>query len=118
MILLKESTIPFCIFDVLRKLGALDETTGFYYAAYGLQLALEQPQRLAFVTKWLYPEIGKKYQTTGSAVERGIRLLIKGILRKPRTDLCDTLFPNGEHLTAARFIAVVANYLASEEIVA
>lgn len=114
MILLNKPIVPLYILDTLRKLGARDETVGFHYTAYGVFLVLEQPQRLAFVTKWLYPAIGRKYQTTASAVERGIRLTIKYILSETRTPLFVRIFSDCKCLTSSRFISTVAEYLASE----
>ena len=60
MILMEESSALLRIYNVLRSLGAREETVGFHYTAYGIHLAIEQPQRLAFVTKWLYPDIARR----------------------------------------------------------
>lgn len=34
------------VYGALRELGGSERTVGYYYAAYGIQLALEQPQRM------------------------------------------------------------------------
>ena len=44
---------------------------------YAVKLCCERPERLLMVTKWVYPEVAKHYQTNGRAVERNIRTVGK-----------------------------------------
>ena len=117
MILMEESSALLRIYNVLRSLGAREETVGFHYTAYGIHLAIEQPQRLAFVTKWLYPDIARRFHTTAYAVERGIRMVAVRAADTP-TDLYLQLFPQNSCPVSARFLAAVAAYLSSEGIAA
>lgn len=52
------------IYDLLYRLGATANHTGFFHTACAVRLAMEQPERLLLVTKWLYPEVAKHYHTT------------------------------------------------------
>ena len=61
------------IYDLLYRLGATANYTGFFHSAYAISLCVEQPDRRLLVTKWLYPEVAKQYNTSWRAVERNIR---------------------------------------------
>ena len=110
MTLLEQSPASASVYGALRKLGGSERTVGYYYAAYGIQLALEQPQRMVLVTKWLQPDIAKKYETTSAAVERGIRLLIHH-MREAQTPAWQELFPDGKRPTVSEFFPVMVEYL-------
>lgn len=64
------------IYDLLYRLGATANYTGFFHTAYAISLCAEQPDRRLLVTKWLYPEVAKRYGTNWKAVERNIRTVI------------------------------------------
>ena len=74
------------IYELLYRLGATANYTGFFYAAYAVELALGDPQRLSLATKWLYPDVAKYYHTTWKAVERNIRTLIDALWRQGSLD--------------------------------
>lgn len=64
------------VYRLLCRMGVTANCNGFYHTAYAVLLAMENPQRLLMVTKWLYPEVAQHYHTTWSAVERSIRTVI------------------------------------------
>ena len=72
------------IYDLLYRLGATANYTGFFHTAYAVSLCVEQPDRLLLVTKWLYPEVAKQYGTNWKAVERNIRTVSCIIWREGR----------------------------------
>lgn len=72
------------IFDLLYRLGATANYTGFFHTAYAVRLCAEEPQRLLLVTKWVYPDVARQYQTTWKAVERNIRTVGAVIWRQNR----------------------------------
>ncbi|MCI8690661.1 MAG: sporulation protein [Oscillibacter sp.] len=78
------------IYDLLYRLGVTANYTGFFHTAYAVALCIEQPDRLLLVTKWLYPEVAKRYDTKWSAVERNIRTTCDIIWREKRS-LLETL---------------------------
>lgn len=72
------------IYDLLYQLGVTANYTGFFHTAYAVALCAEQPDRLLLVTKWLYPEVAKQYNTNWKAVERNIRTVSVIIWRENR----------------------------------
>ena len=72
------------LYDLLSRLGATPNYTGFRYTVCAVQLCLEQPHRLLLVTKLVYPDIGRRYGTNWKAVERNIRTLGDIIWRENR----------------------------------
>lgn len=61
------------IYDLLYQLGIKANTTDFFYIAYAVHLAAQQPERLLWAARWLYPEVAAHYNTTPAAVARGIQ---------------------------------------------
>ena len=61
------------ICHLLSRLGITANYTGFRYTAYAVTLCATRPGRLQLVTKWVYPEVAKRYGTNWKAVERNIR---------------------------------------------
>lgn len=55
--------------------------------ACGVELCLEQPDRLLMVTKWLYPEVARRYGTNWRAVERDLRTVSEVIWREQHSRL-------------------------------
>ena len=72
------------IYDLLYRLGVTANYTGFFHTAYAVSLCAKQPDRLLLVTKWLYPEVARQYQTNWKAVERNIRTVGDIIWRENR----------------------------------
>ena len=72
------------IYDLLYRLGITANYTGFFHMGYAVKLCCERPERLLMVTKWVYPEVAKHYQTNGKAVERNIRTVGKVLWEQNR----------------------------------
>lgn len=72
------------VYDLLYRLGVIANSTSFFHTAYAVLLCAEQPERLLLVTKWLYPEVAKRYRTKWTAVERSIRTVGDIIWQKNR----------------------------------
>ena len=53
--------LPVEIYDALYQLGLTANYTGFFHIAYAVHLAVQSPQRLRLVTKWLYPDVAAYY---------------------------------------------------------
>ena len=51
------------ICDLLYQLGISANYKGFLHTAYAVSLCVEQQDRLLLVTKWLYPDVARKYGT-------------------------------------------------------
>ena len=61
------------VHDLLCRLGITANYMGFLYTACAVELCATQPERLRLVTKWVYSEVARRYQTNWKAVERHIR---------------------------------------------
>ena len=72
---------------LLNSLGVTANYTGFFQLLYALQLCVDQPDRLLFVTKQLYPEVAKHFHTNWQAVERNLRTVGNIIWREGRPQL-------------------------------
>ena len=65
--------------NLLHDLGMTENRVGFYYIEEAVRLALNDSTRLLWVTKRLYPETARKFQTSWRTVERGIRYCIEKV---------------------------------------
>ena len=105
------------IYDLLRQLGITGNYLGFFQTAYAVYLAARQPERLVLVTKWLYPEVAKHYDTTWNCVERNIRsvaALAWNGHREYLERLAQQPLPNRP--TSSSFIAILTMYFKHEHI--
>jgi len=76
----KKEPVPIeMAYELLYQLGASATSVGFFQTAYAVKLAAEKPDRLLYVTKWLYPEVAKEYRSSWRCVERNIRSVIRTV---------------------------------------
>ena len=98
--------------ELMERLGITLNYKGFYNAVYAVCLVAEKPERLLLVTKWLYPEVARHYETTVNAVERDIRTVVGIIWRENRKALEEifrcriTVKP-----TVSQFLAMITSHL-------
>ena len=64
------------IYLLLNRLGITANYTGFHHVVYAVYLIYHQPDSLLLVTKRLYPDIARQYNTKWNRVERDIRTVI------------------------------------------
>ena len=116
MRLLEESGELARIYDLLYRLGVTAHYTGFFYTSHALLLSLRQPERLLLVTKWLYPDVAKHYQTTWQAVEHAIRTVVAAAWKTNRELLCDLAGQSLEKKPSpTHFLRILAESLAKED---
>ena len=100
------------IHTILTLLGADLHYVGYRYTEYALMLMKEDEERIHCVTKCLYPEIAKRYQTSCNSVERNIRTLSQVAWRsQPR--LLQKLAGHtlDRRPTSSQFLAILFAYL-------
>ncbi|MCC8121287.1 MAG: sporulation initiation factor Spo0A C-terminal domain-containing protein [Oscillospiraceae bacterium] len=96
------------IYDLLYRLGIKANTTDFFYMAYAVHLAAQQPERLLWAAQWLYPEVAAHYHTTPAAVARGIQRGSERIWTKSPNFLSKlTQRPLTECPTPARLLSIL-----------
>ena len=104
------------IFDVLFELGITPKYVGFSYSSFAIYLAIQQPERLLLITKWLYPDVAKQYLTKWQNVERGIRTVVAVAWELRPEKLSYIAKCNLTHKpTNAQFIAILANHIQASE---
>ena len=104
------------LISVIRALGISGTYLGYYYVCTAVQLALEDPDCLLMISKYLYPRIALIHHTTPSCVERDIRTVINLCwTRGDRNRLCQIA---GRRLqqkpSNGEFIDLLASYLRQE----
>lgn len=70
--------------NLLHELGLTANYIGFKQVAYALQLCKLSPDRLLLVTKCVYPDVAKHYNTSWKSVARNIRTASNIIWRENR----------------------------------
>ena len=104
------------VYSVLRQLGITANYTGFFHASYSVLLAMENPQRLLLVTKWLYPEVAKRYHTTAGAVDRNIRTVVLRAWQLNQETLEQIAgYSLAKKPTSAQFISILSTYLQTKK---
>ena len=99
---------PVGIYDLLYRLGLTANYTGFFHTSYAVYLAAQQPDRPLLITKWLYPEVARHYNTSWNCVERNIRT-VTGVVWKNNRSLLESLaqHPLPKKPTASQFLAIL-----------
>jgi two-component system response regulator (stage 0 sporulation protein A) len=85
--------------DILRqttchmiRLGFQARQRGYRYLREAVLIAYQEPETLTAVTKCLYPEVAKRYNTTDKHVERAIRNAIETAWNGKESEPFKTLF--------------------------
>lgn len=113
------SGLQMSITKILHDLGVPSHIKGYQYIKEGIMLIYENPSMIGGITKELYPEIAKKYNTTVSRVERAIRHAIEVSWNRGDWDLMDEIFGHSVDVDKAKptnseFIVTVADKLRLE----
>lgn len=109
----KEFEVKSYIRYLLDKLGFSCKVSGYEYTTEAVYMdALGKSVSNVKITKVIYPEIARKYNTTATAVERLIRIAKESAWLRGDIDLIEQLFPNmdedGKLPTNAMFIKTLA----------
>lgn len=104
------------ITDLLHEVGIPAHIKGYNYLRTAIEFSYENSEYIGQVTKILYPEIARKYRTTGSRVERAIRHAIEVAWNRGNIDTIDDIFgytisSSKAKPTNSEFIAMIADYL-------
>ena len=107
------------ITSTLHELGVPSHIKGYQYIREGITLVYENPELVGGITKELYPEIAKKYETTVSRVERAIRHAIEVSWNRGNWQLMEEIFGHSVDIDKAKptnseFIVTVADKLRLE----
>lgn len=96
---------------LLHSLGVTENYTGFSPAVYAVQLALESPYRLRFITKLIYPDVAGRYHTSREAVERNMRTLVSAAWKNNPVMLSELAgFPLQKKPTNTQFLSILTYF--------
>lgn len=110
----KNQDLETVVTDIIHDLGVPAHIKGYHYIRTAIMMVVENMDMLNYITKRLYPEIAKKYQTTSSRVERAIRHSIEVAWTRGHQETMNDIFGytiqtyKGKP-TNSEFIAMVAD---------
>lgn len=98
---------------MLLQMGVNRSYVGFAYTVYAIELALDDENKLIVISKWLYPVVAAKFDTTVQCVERNIRTIVHTIWYKGNVDLLKqySLAKLDVKPNNTQFIAIMANHI-------
>ena len=115
MILEKDTSIT----AIIHEIGIPAHIKGYMYLREAITMVYNNVELIGAVTKVLYPDIAKKYNTTASRVERAIRHSIEVAWSRGNIDAISNIFgytvsSSRTKPTNSEFIAMVADKLRLE----
>lgn len=99
--------------EFLRAFGVRDDYKGFDACCISVELALHEPERLAHVTKWIYPDVAKRCGTSIVNVERNIRTIAEKIWKNGGV-VCLGGQPEDERPANAAFLRMLTYWVNPE----
>ena len=104
--------------ELLEQLGLARKEKGFERLSYAIAVTAQEFERAGSVTKLLYPDLAKHFQTTPEKIERSLRHLIEKFWEKGEKTRFEELFgyhrDNSEiRPTNSEYIAILADWIRS-----
>lgn len=114
-----EKSLEASITSVIHEIGVPAHIKGYLYLREAISMVYKDIELLGSITKVLYPDIAKKYNTTASRVERAIRHAIEVAWSRGNIESISNLFGYTVSMSKAKptnseFIAMVADKLRLE----
>ncbi|MCJ7839368.1 sporulation transcription factor Spo0A [Lederbergia sp. NSJ-179] len=114
-----EKNLEASITSVIHEIGVPAHIKGYLYLREAISMVYNDIELLGSITKVLYPDIAKKFNTTASRVERAIRHAIEVAWSRGNVDSISALFGYTVSMSKAKptnseFIAMVADKLRLE----
>lgn len=115
----KPKNLDASITSIIHEIGVPAHIKGYLYLREAIAMVFNDIELLGSITKVLYPDIAKKYNTTASRVERAIRHAIEVAWSRGNIDSISSLFGYTVSMSKAKptnseFIAMVADKLRLE----
>lgn len=109
------------ITSVFLMVGIPAHIKGFHYLREGVRLVMEDSSYINKITKELYPEIAKRFETTPSKVERAIRHAIEVAWNRGKIENINHVFGyqiygKNDKPTNGEFIALMADRLSMQKV--
>ncbi|MHC0035989.1 sporulation transcription factor Spo0A [Pseudoneobacillus sp. C159] len=115
----KTKNLDASITSIIHEIGVPAHIKGYLYLREAISMVYNDIELLGSITKVLYPDIAKKYNTTASRVERAIRHAIEVAWSRGNIESISSLFGYTVSMSKAKptnseFIAMVADKLRLE----
>ena len=115
----KSQNLDTSITAIIHEIGIPAHIKGYMYLREAITMVYNNVELIGAVTKVLYPDIAKKYNTTASRVERAIRHSIEVAWSRGNIDAISNIFgytvsSSRTKPTNSEFIAMVADKLRLE----
>jgi len=115
----KPKDLETSITSVIHEIGVPAHIKGYLYLREAISMVYNDIELLGSITKVLYPDIAKKFNTTASRVERAIRHAIEVAWSRGNIESISSLFGYTVSMSKAKptnseFIAMVADKLRLE----
>lgn len=116
---LYKNNLNVSITKILHQLGIPSHIKGYQYIREGITLVYKRPEIVGGITKELYPEIARKFDSTVSRVERAIRHAIEVSWNRGNWELMEDIFGHSVDIDKAKptnseFIVTIADKLRLE----
>ncbi len=116
---MRYNNLQMAITKILHELGVPSHIKGYQYIREGITVLFDKPEVIGGITKELYPDIAKKFDTTVSRVERAIRHAIEVSWNRGNWQLMEEIFGHSVDIDKAKptnseFIVTVADKLRLE----
>lgn len=117
-----QKVLDTAITSMIKEIGVPAHIKGYAFLREAITMVYTDVELLGSVTKILYPDIAKKYNTTASRVERAIRHAIEVAWNRGNYDLISKTFGYTVHHlkskpTNSEFIAMIADKIRLEHMV-
>lgn len=104
------------IYQILKDLGMPMHITGYVFTRKAVEMIMNDKSYSVNITKRLYPELAKEYNSTSSRVERAIRHAVestfyKGNMEKLHEVFAHTISIDNGKCTNSQFITGLSEYL-------
>lgn len=109
-----QDSLPDRVDRALRSLHITGKLDGLRYLVYAVSATVRDPDSTRYITKDLYPEIGKHFGVTAAAAERAMRTAIQAGWDRGGRETLDKMagFHLTERPTNSEFLDIVAAYIA------
>lgn len=112
----ESSDLELRVSNILQEIGIPAHIKGYTYIRTAIIMTVNNPQIMENVTKVLYPEVAKAYNTTSSRVERAIRHAIEVAWNRGDVDVLNSYFgytiqSSRGKPTNSEFIAMISDKL-------
>ncbi len=109
-----EETLEATVTRVMHEIGMPAHIKGYHYIRTAIMMVVENMDLINYITKRLYPDIAKAYQSTASRVERAIRHSIDVAWTRGNPDAIEKVFGYTINTgrgkpTNSEFIAMIAD---------